>query len=233
MNQSSPLYQLQKINSEIDRATARLAEVSRELALDETIRTAIQIQEAAKRDQYKAQQNLRSIEQEVQAVRIKINTSEASLYGGKIRNPKELQDIQSEIAALKRRHAALEDSQLEAMLALDEADGELISAEKSLTATQSAHATQQAGLLGEQSQLQKKLDRLQVERSATIGSILPENLKIYERLRKQKRGVAVAAIEDNACAGCGTSIRPAEVQAARSPENLAYCSTCGRILFSG
>ncbi len=201
--------------------------------MDETIRSATQALEAAKRNQFKVQQALRSVEQEVQAVRIKINTSEASLYGGKIRNPKELQDIQTEIAALKRRHSVLEDSQLEAMLALDEAEGEQAAAEKGLTAAQADRATQQAGLLGEQGQLKKKLDRLQMERGATIGSILPENLEIYERLRKQKRGLAVAAIEDNACASCGTSIRPAELQVARSPEQMAYCSTCGRILFPG
>ncbi len=233
MNQSSQLYQLQKIDTQIDRTTTRLAEIARELAADETVRAAQQNLEAAKRAQYKVQQNLRSIEQDAQAVRIKINTSESSLYGGKIRNPKELQDIQTEIASLKKRHAALEDSQLEAMLELDEAESELKSAETALTATQATHTSQQAGLLGEQSQLQKKMDRLQVERSATLGSILPENLEIYERLRKQKRGVAVAAIEDNACAGCGTSIRPAELQSARSPDQMAYCSTCGRILFPG
>ncbi len=231
MNQSSQLYQLQKTDTEIDRTTARLNEIARELAMDETVRNAAQAVEAAKRSQFKLQQNLRSIEQEVQTIRIKINTSEASLYGGKIRNPKELQDIQTEIAALKRHQSALEDNQLDAMLALEEADNGLKAAEQDLTAAQGARATQQAGLLGEQSQLQKKLDRLQTERSATTASILPENLEIYERLRKQKRGVAVVAIEDNACAGCGTSIRPAELQIARSPDRMAYCSTCGRILF--
>ncbi len=233
MNQSSQLYQLQKIDTEIDRTTARLAEIARELAMDETVRSAQQALEAAKRKQYKVQQSLRSIEQEVQAVRIKINTSESSLYGGSIRNPKELQDIQSEIASLKKRLAALEDSQLEVMLELDDAESELTGAETALTAAQATHSSQQAGLLGEQSKLQKILDRLQVERGATSGSILPENLEIYERMRKQKRGVAVVAIEDSACAGCGTSIRPAELQVARSPDRMAYCSTCGRILFPG
>lgn len=233
MNQSSQLYQLQKIDTEIDRTSLRLNEIAHQLAQDETIRNASQLVDQAKHHLHKAQQNLRSIEQEVQALRIRINTSEASLYGGKIQNPKELQDIQNEIAALKRRYAALEDSQLEAMLALDEVESGLKSADENLNAAQATHANQQAGLLGEQSQLQKNLDRLQMERSATSGSILPDNLEIYERLRRQKRGLAVVAIEDGACTGCGTSIRPAERQAARALQQMAYCSTCGRILFAG
>jgi uncharacterized protein len=61
-----------------------------------------------------------------------MQTSEASLYGGKIRNPKELQDLQVEIAALKRRTATLEDEQLEAMLAVEDAETQLTEANKNL-----------------------------------------------------------------------------------------------------
>jgi predicted nucleic acid-binding Zn-ribbon protein len=233
MNQSSQLYQLQKIDSELDKTNARLAEIARLLESDESVLTAQQQLESARRNEYKKRSELQNKEALAREINIKIDTSNSSLYGGKIRNPKELQDLQEEISSLKRRLGSLEDEQLEAMLALDQAEATHKSASESLDQANANFAMQQSGLIGEQSKLQKNVDRLMVEREYTAGSILPDNISVYERLRKQKRGLAVAAVEDNACTACGSTIRPAEQQAARAPQAMAFCSSCGRILYAG
>ena len=54
--------------------------------------------------------------------KVKIEQSEASLYSGNVTNPKELQDLQNEAAALKRYLVTLEDRQLEAMLEVETAE---------------------------------------------------------------------------------------------------------------
>ncbi len=58
----------------------------------------------------------------MRAQKVKIEQTEATLYGGKVRNPKELQDLQNEAAALKRYLAVLEDRQLEQMIALEDVE---------------------------------------------------------------------------------------------------------------
>jgi uncharacterized protein len=233
MNQSSQLFQVQKIDTALDQTNARLSEIARILESDKSVQTAQERVSSATHHLHLARRSLTSIEDAVQAVQIKTQTSEASLYGGKIRNPKELQDLQVEIAALKRRTASLEDEQLEAMLVVEDAESELTEANKNLTKVKAVFAGQQSSLIGEQSQLTKIAERLQSERNATIQSILPENINLYERLRKQKRGLAVVLIEDDTCSGCGSSIRPAERQLARSPSQMLPCSSCGRILYAG
>jgi uncharacterized protein len=233
MNQSSQLYQVQKIDTALDQANTRLAEINRIIEADKSVQTAQDLVTSATKSVQSARRALTNIEDTVKAVHIKIQTSEASLYGGKIRNPKELQDLQNEIAALKRRHTSLEDDQLEAMLAYEEAEDVLEEANKRLVAVKADFASQQASLLGEQSQLFKTVERLQAERNATAQSILPDNIQIYERLRKQKRGLAVVLVEDGSCSGCGSSVRPAEIQTARSPAQMLPCSSCGRILYAG
>ena len=75
----------------------------------------------------KAQQALRTIEEQGKEMRIKLETGNAKLYGGRITNPKELQDIQLDVAASKKRLATLEDKQLAAMIALEEAETAQIS----------------------------------------------------------------------------------------------------------
>jgi uncharacterized protein len=233
MNQSSQLYQVQKIDTALDQTNARLGEIMRIIESDQSVHTAQDLVASAMEILQSSRRSLTLIEDAVKAVEIKIQISEASLYGGKISNPKELQDLQNEITALKRRLASLEDDQLEAMLAFEDAETHLSEANKNLNKVKATFASQQASLLGEQSQLLKIAERLQAERDATVQSILPENLELYERLRRQKRGLAVVMVEDGTCSGCGSSIRPAERQLARSPSQMLPCSSCGRILYAG
>jgi uncharacterized protein len=233
MNQSSQLYQVQKIDTALDQTNARLGEINRIIESDQSVQTAQDLLSSAMESTQSTRRSLTLIEDAVKAVEIKIQLSEASLYGGKISNPKELQDLQNEITALKRRLASLEDDQLEAMLAFEDAETQLSEANKNLNEVKATFASQQASLLGEQSQLLKIAERLQAERDATVQSILPENMEFYERLRRQKRGLAVVMVEDGTCSGCGSSIRPAERQLARSPSQMLPCSSCGRILYAG
>jgi uncharacterized protein len=233
MNQSSQLYQVQKIDTALDQTNARLGEINRIIESDQSVQTAQDLLSSTMESTQSTRQSLTLIEDAVKAVEIKIQLSEASLYGGKISNPKELQDLQNEITALKRRLASLEDDQLEAMLAFEDAETQLSEANKNLNEVKATFASQQASLLGEQSQLLKIAERLQAERDATVQSILPENMEFYERLRRQKRGLAVVMVEDGTCSGCGSSIRPAERQLARSPSQMLPCSSCGRILYAG
>ncbi len=233
MNQSPFLYQLQQLDDEIAHAEARIRKIEEEIASDSEITEANAALTEAKNIEHLASHAASEAEHTVKEIRIKIATSEQSLYSGKIHNPKELQDLQSEIASLKKRLAGAEDNELEQMIKQEEASSVLSQAEKNLQDVKNKKASEMALLFGEQDTLIKKVERLHKERLARLGSISQKNLQTYENLRRAKNGKAVALIEENACEVCGASIRPAEKQAARSSSQLVYCDTCGRILYSG
>lgn len=233
MNQVLHLFQLQKIDSQLDQISHRLKEIQTILNSDKTLQDAENALAQARQEHYQTHQTLRAIEEKAQSHRIKMETSEAALYGGKIRNPKELQDLQNEIASLKRLIGQLEDQQLEAMVTLETAEASKKAAEENLIQTQSALATRQAGLLGEKHQHERQQEILSTERNACMTQITSESLAIYHKLREQKRGLAISLIEDGACKACGSSLRPAELQSARSPHNIVFCSSCGRIVYAG
>jgi uncharacterized protein len=130
-----------------------------------------------------ARRILRQAEAEVQAQRIKIEQNQAALYGGKIRNPKELQDLQNEAGALKRYLAVLEDRQLEAMIVVEEAEAEHAQAAADLANSKARRIEDNAALLGEQSALLKDVARLEDERAATASTIEEADLTLYEELR--------------------------------------------------
>ena len=112
MSQTFKLYRLQQIDREIDRGNARLKEIEIELADDSQIKRSEKRVEAARTEREQAAKELRIAEQGVQDQRMKIERSEATLYGGKVANPKELQDLQQEGESLRKHLSTLEDLQL-------------------------------------------------------------------------------------------------------------------------
>lgn len=233
MSQPFKLYRLQQIDTQLDRGKSRLHEIEIALAEDAAIRRAQKQVEVLEKRLQEARKSLKKTEQEVQTQRTKIEQSEAALYGGKVRNPKELQDLHKESAALRRYLNTLEDRQLEAMIRLDDAEIAYQETIDKLKEIKKERAGQNATRLEEQSNLHKEVARLEVERQAASASITPDDLHLYELLRKQRSGIAVAKVIDNTCAACGSTLSVALLQSARSPNQLTRCATCGRILYKG
>ena len=233
MNQSSVLYRLQQIDSQLDHAKNRLHEV--EVALNENtaLINAQQMVTSANADLSVELKKLRNAEDAVKDVRIKIEQTESTLYGGKVHNPKELQDLQNEAAALKRRLTDLEDRQLESMLSSEDAENKVKSAINKMNDINSQIIEQNAQLSGEKTQLLNQIDRLEAERKPALVPIQNNDLILYEQLRKMRNGVAVVKVSAKACTACGTTLTAALIQSTQSPGQLIRCPTCGRILYSG
>ncbi len=115
---------MQQIDARIDKIRSRLEEIETALSDNKVVRRAEAKTARTLKALEETRKTLKHAEQEVQAQRVKIEQNQAVLYGGKVRNPKELQDLQNEAEALKRYLSVLEDRQLEAMLQVDEAEGQ-------------------------------------------------------------------------------------------------------------
>lgn len=233
MSQVLILYRLQKIDTQRDQITARLVEIQNQLNSSAAMVNAQAAFDQASQNLAASRRVLHSAEDAVQLKRIKLEQDESALYGGRIRNPKELQDLQNEVASLKKHLAELEDQQLEAMVALEQVETGHGHAAKSFEAAKSAFAQQKASLEHEQATLKHDLVRLESERQAAASAVSAENQKLYERLRQQKRGLAVASLSDDSCDACGSTLTPGEKQASRSPSQIFLCPSCGRILYAG
>lgn len=225
------LYRLQQIDSQTDRARARIQEIDALLDDDAELRLAREREQEARTRHQAAERALGQAEMDVHNQQIKIEQTEASLYGSGAHSPKELQDLQNETAALKRYLVVLEDRQLEAMQAVEEAESALQSARTVLQAAEHSRGRQVEDLRSERETLEKEISRLGTERQAAGGALPPDVSGLYEELRQQRQGVAVASISDSSCGVCGSSLTPALVQNARSDGQPALCPSCGRILY--
>ena len=233
MNQISNLFRLQQIDSQLDSVTVNLIKIEKELLDNFPVISAQQTVVLAGELHRSLLKKLREAEDKAYDTRIKIELAEASLYSGKIQNPKELQELQNEIASLKRLMISLEDKQLEAMMEVEEADAKLTLTNEELNVVQSKFIEHNAILNGEKSSLLGQIERLEAERKAVLPNIPAIDLGLYEQLRKSRNGVAVVKIASKACTACGTTLTAAMIQSTQSSGQLVRCPTCGRILYPG
>jgi predicted nucleic acid-binding Zn-ribbon protein len=233
MSQTFKLYRLQQLDSQLDQNNARLFEIEKALSDRRELQQAEKQFAAATEALNEASAAVRRSEEDVKAQRIKIEQNEATLYGGKVRNPKELQDLQNEGSALKRYLGVLEDRQLEKMIAQEEAQEELAQAAQHLEQERTRSEATGKELYQEKAVLEEEVKRLQAERQAAASSTTREELDLYNQLRQQRRGIAVARVTDTYCSACGSTLSAALLHAARLPNQIARCDTCGRILYAG
>ena len=233
MSEALNLFRLQEIDSQIDIIQTKLEKIDQLLNNNQRVNRAEKALNKVAAKAKKISIKLHQIEDKVEAQRNKRTTNQASLYSGKIKNPKELQDLQMESEALKRYIAELEDELLDAMIANEGAETAKAQAETDLQQAKGTDVEEKATLRGEQSKLEDDLKRSLREREAVLQSISPKALTLYKKLRKTKRNIAIAAVSDGGCSICGQALPPGDLQTIRKSNTLVFCPSCGRILFGG
>ncbi|RLC67582.1 MAG: hypothetical protein DRI48_01930 [Chloroflexi bacterium] len=229
MTEGINLYRLQRLDSEGDAKRERLAEVEAALGQSEELKQARRRLKNTQEQVRKWNLQQRNLELKIQGLSDKISRSEQRLYSGVVKNPKELTDLQAEIAALRRRRQKLEDDLLEAMIEREEAETACAQAQKHLDETQARWSAQQADLVVEQEALRNRLTEIQQARDELLPSIEAQDLNTYQTLRRRKGGLAVVQVQDGACGGCGVGISPSLEWKLREA-GLGHCGNCERII---
>jgi len=233
MSRSSSLHRLQDIDLTLDRARARLAEIERLMLGSTAVHTARRSHEQVLAALRGGQAAVKDAERDVATQRGKLEGAERSLYGGAVRNPKELQDLQADVESLKRHLATLEDRLLEAMLALEDLESTARQAAETLSHAEAGLLAEHASLTAEQDQLQARAETLQGEREAALAGVAEKDLALYARLRESMGGKALALLKDDSCSACGVGLSASECQIVRNSTEPVRCHQCGRILYAG
>lgn len=230
MTAAADLFALQEIDLSLGRATRRLAEIEDALGETEELVQARQAVEENRRAVNELRSRQRDLELSVEEVRAKASQIETKLYGGSVRNPKELEDLQADLTSLQTQTRRREDELLGLLLEVDEAEGRLRETEASLADIETRWQEQQAGLLAEQSRLQPEAESLRAARDARFAGMDRAALALYELLRERRGGVAVARVERGMCQGCRITLPTSLLQRARTGAGLVQCVSCERIL---
>ena len=178
-------------------------------------------------DELRHQQH--SAEWEIDDLTTKITKAEEELYSGRVRNPKELSNLQHEADLLKAKRDQLENSALGIMDQVELAEASVATTSSGFEKLEAEWHSQQRQLTADIETHKNKLADLKHERQLLSAEIDPQVVEFYDRLRQQK-GQGVARVKQGICHSCRISLSSSALQQTRSG-NLVQCSSCGRILF--
>jgi predicted nucleic acid-binding Zn-ribbon protein len=230
MTKAELLLDLQDVDSVIDRLTRRLSEIK--AALHETaelIAARSALRTADESVTYK-RAHRKELDLADATLETRIKQADERLYSGTVRNPKELLDLQNDIASLKRQKNTLDDQLFAAMVALEEAETELKSCSDTLTSIDAEWRASQGDLATELTQLERDLAEKAVEQTEARAQLNAPDLAQYDQLRRRKGGVVVVEMEGSVCGACGVRVSAHIAQQVSQVDHLARCGNCERIL---
>lgn len=230
MTSAAELHALQEIDLALDRARARLADIEAEL--DESGELVEARQRAEESGQVVAALRSRQADLEwaVDEVRGKASEIEKKLYGGSVRNPKELEDLQADLLSLQGRTRKREDALLALLVELEEAEGQLREAESTYSGLEARRREAEQALGAEKGEIEPEVERLQASWAERSNGIDRAALNLYQLLRERRGGQAMAKAERGMCQGCRITLPMSVLQKARAGLGLVQCVSCERIL---
>ena len=139
--------------------------------------------------------------------------------------------FQKEIEFCQKEIRKLEDRILELMAESEPLEKNVKAAEAALK-DEKAQVEAEKGLARERTAVdQKAAGELQTERASIAKEVTQATYQQYERVRKGRRGVAVAEVVDGRCTACFMVLRPQYYQDVKRTESILFCESCQRILY--
>jgi hypothetical protein len=235
MSRWDALLAVQEHDTTADQLAHRRSTLPARTELDQTMAAITELEaraaavEAGRHDLVRAQQRL---EDEISSLSEKATAHDKMLYGGSIGNPRELQALQEEIGALKRRISHLEDQEIDLMEQIEPLDGELTALLGQRTALDEQAGALRAQIAEAEVEIEGELERVAAERAELAAGIDPALLAEYESLRPQLGGIAIARLVGGSCGGCHLGLSAVEIDRIKRlpPEEPARCEECGRLL---
>jgi predicted nucleic acid-binding Zn-ribbon protein len=231
MSKAETLYRLQTIDWETDGRNRRLKEVKAILGGNEELERARRALQDGEKELSCQRAKLRDQELEIRSLNSKIASVEDRLYGGRVKNPKELGNLQDEVRYLKRRKGELEDQVLETMIEVEDSEANVMEQREGLAHLEEEWQETQIRLSAEREELMTRLRQLKAKRAKLQKTIEVGDLALYEDLRRRKGGQAVALLEGELCQACRVTLPTSKAQQARQGKVLTLCGSCERILY--
>src|SRR5437867_2976333 len=214
---------IQTIRSRIDKFPG----VSK--ALDEKLRAAMTGLEAAREKTKNNQSARKKLEGEVGALEAKISKYREQMMS--VKTNEEYKALQKEIEHAQNGIRGVEDEILNLMVEAENAQLEIRTGEVRLKEDQQNVNGERKQLEAENQRDISALEAYIKERREIESSVSADLMPRYERVRKARGGIAVAAARDSVCEVCQVRIRPQVFQNIRRNDQIIACDACQRILY--
>jgi uncharacterized protein len=169
---------------------------------------------------------------DVEQVRRRKDRDRKRLDAGQVSSPKELESLQSEIVSLERRQSVLEESELDIMQRLEDAERRAAQVVADRTEVERRGRKAQGARDEAWAEIDQTIQAVRQDRERIAAEMPDDLLALYEKTRAERGGVGAVEIRHRRCEGCRITIDPADLYRIRSapPDLVVRCEECRRIL---
>ena len=231
MTLTKKLYELQLVEDDIASNEQAVERITAQMADNSLLDKAKAELEDGQKQLKELKEKQHSFEWEIDDLNTKLSNDKNALYGGSVRNPKELENLQHDVDNLRKRLDTLEEKALAVMEEAERVEIKVTDGQKELKRLEQEQAKLKQELTEEMKGLTASLGELRKKQQLMLDEIDKETQKLYCLLKELKKS-AVVRLERGSCRGCGIAITSAWQQRARGGA-MVKCSNCGRILFIG
>jgi uncharacterized protein len=229
VSRASDLLRLQQIDDRIAALQSDIANAEASLGGDPELDRLRAAEGVAHNQHREAGAEARLAELEAASLQGRIRELDRRLYGGTVRNPAELMEMQRELEAMRGRLSTAEDDALERMELVDSALATMQAATASVIAREAQRAGSLEPLRARLESLVAQLAASNAERDSLRAAAEPADLSLYARIASRRRP-AVTQLAGEFCGGCRMPVSNEERRAVRTGTGLTQCANCDRIL---
>lgn len=212
-----------ELTREISALPKHIAEIAKKLESHERKLEADRAALAAN------QKDRKKMEAEIQAEEQKISKLRGQMLDAKTNE--QYRAFQNEIEFCENEIRRAEDRILELMSESEPLDKNVRAAEAALKQEKTQVDGEKQQAVARTAEDKKALDQLHQERAHIVSRLNPSVYRQYERIRKARRGVAVAEAVDGRCSACHMAMRLQFFQDLKRGDQVMTCESCTRILY--
>jgi len=204
---------------------ARIEQLKQGLAeMEARLSQALERLEEHKRERRESEQQIEDLEAKAVHSNQKLDS---------IKSNKEYRAALKEIRDLGKEKSRLEDNVLEAMESIDEQVKTCDAAKVENEAENKRFESDRMRIEQELEGFEQDLNRQLEMRAELSGRVDSNMLRLYDSLRKNRRGIAISAVVKGICQACHLRIPPQKFIELIRGEKMMNCPHCRRIIYWG
>jgi uncharacterized protein len=229
------LLELQNLDTTLTQLHHRrghLPEHTRTIEADQTIAKITSDTAVTRAAHTDLSKKMQALETQVHDLDVRIEHLNSQMFGDASRSPRDLQAIEADIASVKKHRSELEDAELTLIESFEPLDVVISKADAEIDGLQKEKTELAGAIIRAQSEIDAAAAGHIVERSAIAATIDEADMKLYDTIRKNNKGIAVAKLEHGTCTSCRLKLPAVELDRIKhlTGTEMVRCDECSAIL---
>jgi len=228
--QITKLVQLQKIDSKIYEIKQQLSEKPKEVERLKNLFESKKIKLSELEEKSKSIL-LKRKEFELQLKEKEEDIAKGNTQLNQLKTNKEYSAKLSEIESVKADKSLIEEKILELFEDMDRVNSEINDEKVNVGEEEKKYLAKKKEVEDEVKVLESNVKGFDSQKETIIPETEASFLSIYEKILKNKEGLAIVPVVGSACGGCYMNLTPQTINEVRMNEEMIKCEVCYRILY--